>query len=232
LQIAQNFTADAGSRLKQVCERREARQRQSETAGTIAVGAGRLDAVRRRFWTAAYPAYRPLRKRSLGNAICCWRCAAWPKDLAAVPGRKILVLFTEGFPAEHGDPVRGDRATIRATKRNVVDSIRSTVRGLVGAAPGDRSRSRALGRAGRRMPIWLFWNPAAPRGGILAALGLGSGFGMLQPAGLFPTRWVGTHGWHGQFAGWFRVVRGLAADSEPGSDPVDPSEAQVQAWTD
>jgi VWFA-related protein len=179
LQIAQNFTADA-ERLKQVVSGVKLAS-VNPNAGTIAVGADAStpSAVA---LDSGLPSLSTAAEAQFGQRDLLLALRGLAKGLAAVPGRKILVLFTEGFPLSMEIRSEVTAATDTCNKANV-SIYPIDVRGLVGAAPGI-APGPGLGPGGRGMPYGSL-NPAAPRGGILAALGLGSGFGMLQPAAFF-----------------------------------------------
>ena len=77
--------------------------------------------------------------RILARAPCSWPFAAWPRTCAAVPGRKMLVLFSAGFPL---DPERMSEltATIDACNKANVAVYSVDVRGLIAGVPGGSAR--------------------------------------------------------------------------------------------
>ena len=87
------------------------------------------------------------------RAPCCSPFAPWPKDLRSVPGRKMLVLFSSGFPftAERQSELT---ATIDACNKSNVAVYSLDVRGLqalqAAAASSHLSRSDRLNAVAAR----------------------------------------------------------------------------------
>jgi len=143
LQIAQHFTPTRA--VKQVVSGVKLASRHPN-AGTIAVGGRRLDAVRRRFGQRL----TQLIDRC-GSAVWATRFVAGVARLGqrigSGPGPQDPGAVHRRLPAEHGDPVRGDRRYGYVQQSECVDlSDRRARPG--GSGSGDRSRSPALGRAG------------------------------------------------------------------------------------
>ena len=185
VRIAQNFTADA-ERLKQVVSGAKLAN-VDPNAGTMAVG-GDASTASAPALDAGSPSLSTAVEAEFGQRDLLLGLRGLAKGLAAVPGRKILVLFTEGFPVNV--EVRSEITAVTDTcnKANVA-IYPIDVRGLVGAPPA--MPSVPLGGRGPQGT----WRPAAPRGGIFAAL-LGGGFGTAQPVAYFqrggPTGGTGT----------------------------------------
>ena len=183
MRISQNFTADA-DRLRQVVSGTKIAHVEPG-AGTPAIGsdastpsASPLDAGTPDLSTAAMAEF--------GQRDLLLGLRGLAKSLAPVPGRKILVLFTEGFPLT---------AEIRSEVMAVTDTCNKAnvaiypidVRGLVGAPPAGPATpatmpNSPMGRPG--VPMGAL-RPAVPGAGLLAALGLGGNGGMWQPAAFF-----------------------------------------------
>jgi len=176
VRIAQNFTADA-ERLKQVVSGVKFAN-VDPNAGTMSVGdasspSGSLD-------TSAGLSLSNSMEAEFGQRDLLLGLRAVAKGLESVPGRKILVLFTEGFPLSV--EIRSELTAVTDTcnKANVA-IYPIDVRGLVvmpAAAP-----------AVPGIPHGAL-NPSAPRG-ILAALGLTGGYGLVQPAAYYYQRGPG-----------------------------------------
>jgi len=173
VRIAQNFTADA-ERLKQVVSGAKLAN-VDPNAGTVAIGGD-----------ASTPSGTPLggdipslsggMEAEFGQRDLLLGLRGIAKGLETVPGRKILVLFTEGFPLTV--QVRSEMTAVTDTcnKANVA-IYPIDVRGLVAAPP---SQIPGFGT-----PPHGALNPASRRGGIFAALGLGGGYGLVQPVAYF-----------------------------------------------
>jgi VWFA-related protein len=115
------------------------------------------------------------------------------KGLIDVPGRKMIVMLTAGFPMN--DPeVRSElTATIDACNKSNVSIYPIDVRGLVAPSPGGMQPGRGIGHQ-NPLPLALFGFPAGPslasfgnsfqsRGGAGAGSGAGSGAGVGAGAG-------------------------------------------------
>ncbi|MGA2275405.1 MAG: VWA domain-containing protein [Bryobacteraceae bacterium] len=180
VRIAQNFTADA-ERLRQVVSGATLAN-VNPNAGTLAIGG---DAS-----TGSGPApgggSRSLStgmEAEFGQRDVLLGLRSLAKGLESVPGRKILVLFTEGFPLSVEIRSEITAVTDTCNKANVA-IYPIDVRGLVGAAPPALPGPPAGLPGGRGIPPGALL-PAAPRGGIFTALGLGGGFGLVQPVAYF-----------------------------------------------
>jgi len=176
VQIAQNFTADA-VRLKQVVSGVKFAN-VDPNAGSIAVGdasspSASLD-------TSAGLSLSNNMEAEFGQRDLLLGLRAIAKGLESVPGRKILVLFTEGFPLSVQIRSELTAVTDTCSKANVA-IYPIDVRGLVAmpAAPGPSPG----------IPHGAL-NPLVPRG-ILAALGFTGGYGLVQPAAYYYQRGPG-----------------------------------------
>jgi VWFA-related protein len=173
VRIAQNFTADA-ERLKQVVSGAKLAN-VDPNAGVPSIGGD-----------ASTPSGTPLggdipslsggMEAEFGQRDLLLGLRGIAKGLETIPGRKVLVLFTEGFPLTV--QIRSEMTAVTDTcnKANVA-IYPIDVRGLVAAPP---SQIPGLGT-----PPHGALNPASRRGGIFAALGLGGGYGMVQPVAYF-----------------------------------------------
>ncbi len=181
VKIAQNFTADAVT-LKQVVSGVKVAN-VDPNAGAPSIGSD-----------ASTPSGSPLgtdlpglgagMEAEFGQRDLLMGLRAVAKGLDTIPGRKILVLFTEGFPLTL--QIRSEMTAVTDTcnKANVA-IYPIDVRGLVAAPPPGFPQSVPQGPTMRTAPLGDSI-PAAPHGGILAALGrLGGGFGMVQPVAYF-----------------------------------------------
>jgi VWFA-related protein len=173
VQVAQNFTADA-ERLKQVVSGAKFAN-VDPNAGTMTVG-GDASAPVVPALGSGVPSLTGNMEAEFGQRDLLLGLRSIAKGLESVPGRKILVLFTEGFPLTVEMRSELTLVTDTCSKANVA-IYPIDVRGLVatpaigpGAMPG--------------IPHGAL-NPTAPRGGILAALGLGGSSGLVRPAAFF-----------------------------------------------
>ncbi|HTS49199.1 MAG TPA: VWA domain-containing protein [Bryobacteraceae bacterium] len=176
IQIAQNFTADA-ARLKAVVT--------GVSVPSITVNASDIPGGPRLSGMAGGFGAR--------DVILALRTMA--KNLAAVPGRKTLILLTGGFPLKDPDLISEITATIEACNRSNVAIYAIDVRGLV--AP---SGSLFPAPAGSASPLAAFLRPASFMPGSMAffapqgAHGGGSPGGGGAPRGPAPGRPIGSPG--------------------------------------
>ncbi len=162
VRIAQNFTADA-ERLKQVVSGAKFAN-VDPNAATPALG-GDASTPSGPALDTGPASLSAAAEGEFGQRDLLLGMRALAKGLAVVPGRKILVLFTEGFPLNLEIRSEVTALTDTCNKANVA-IYPIDVRGLV--APVGALR------------------PAAPRdGGIFAALGLAGGYGLVQPVAYF-----------------------------------------------
>lgn len=172
VKIAQNFTADA-ERLKQVVSGAKM-SHVDPNAGTMTIG-GDASTPSGPALDSGAPSLSSGVEAEFGQRDLLLGLRAVAKGLEAVPGRKILVLFTEGFPLT--TEIRSEVLAVTDTcnKANVA-IYPIDVRGLVvgfpmqGPVPGFPEG-----------PPHGALSPAS-RGGIFAAFGLAGGHGLVQPA--------------------------------------------------
>ena len=175
VQIAQNFTADAELLKAVVSGTKYAHT--NPNAGTAPIG---TDASTPPVSPASsgVPSLSTGMEAEFGQRDLLLGLRGVAKGLVAVPGRKILVLFTEGFPLTVEIRSELTAVTDACSKANVA-IYPIDVRGLVAAGP-------AFGPGtGPGMPPHGALLPTAPRGGIFAALGLGGAFDTVQPVAYF-----------------------------------------------
>ena len=136
LQVAQNFTDDI-DRLKQVVGGIKVSVGRPRTAKRASLGAvPRLGGGIGRFRRAQHAA---------------GRCASMAKNLADVPGRKSLILFTSGFPLTNEGALGGERGHRCVQQGQRGRSIRSTCAASAAACRADGRPARRPGAAdGRR----------------------------------------------------------------------------------
>jgi VWFA-related protein len=173
VKIAQNFTADV-QRLQQVVSGVKLAN-VDPNAGTAAIG-GDASTPSSTGLDAGSPSLSAGMEAEFGQRDMLLGLRGLAQGLAPVPGRKILVLFTEGFPLSVEIRSEVTALTDTCNKANVA-IYPIDVRGLVGAPPAMPSVPMGPGRGALL--------PKAPRGGIFAALGLGGGYGMVQPVAYF-----------------------------------------------
>ncbi|MGA2039087.1 MAG: VWA domain-containing protein [Bryobacteraceae bacterium] len=174
VKIAQNFTADAAL-LKQVVSGVKMAN-VDPNAGTMSVGSDASTPSAPALGNGP-PSLSTGMEAEFGQRDLLLGLRSLAQALAPVPGRKILVLFTEGFPLSM--EIRSEVTAVTDTCNKANVSIYPIdVRGLVGAAPSMPGAASPMGVPG---PPQGELNPIAPQGGILAAFGLGSGFGTAQP---------------------------------------------------
>ncbi|HEY1218644.1 MAG TPA: VWA domain-containing protein [Bryobacteraceae bacterium] len=214
VRIAQNFTADA-VQLKQVVSGVKVAN-VDPNAGAPSVGSD-----------ASTPSGSPLgtpvpglgagMEAEFGQRDLVMGLRGVAKGLDSIPGRKILVLFTEGFPLTMQIRSEITALTDTCNKANVA-IYPIDVRGLVAAPPPSFPQTVPQG-----VPLGIPHGsliPAAPHGGILAALGLGGGFGLAQPIAYFqrgPSGGGGGAGGGGSTGG--------GGGSRPGGGTTSPSPA-------
>jgi VWFA-related protein len=179
VKIAQNFTADA-ERLRPVVSGTKLAN-VDPNAGTVAIGSDASTPAAPTLDTGS-PSLSTGMEAEFGQRDLLLGLRGLAQGLAPVPGRKILVLFTEGFPLSVEIRSEITALTDSCNKANVA-IYPVDVRGLVGAPPAMPPGMSPGPPGGRGMQG--VWQPAAPRGGILAALGLGGGYGLVQPVAYF-----------------------------------------------
>lgn len=211
VKIAQNFTADA-ERLKLVVSGAKFAN-VDPNAGTMAVGDASSPSAS--LGTSAGLSLSSSMEAEFGQRDLLLGLRAVAKGLESVPGRKILVLFTEGFPLSVQIRSELTAVTDTCSKANVA-IYPIDVRGLVtmpmtpGAVPG--------------IPHGAL-NPAAPRG-IFAALGLTGGYGLVRPAAFLQRGPGGSPG--GPPAG---APGGSPGGSKPGGGTPAPAPAPTRGPT-
>ncbi|MFY9726444.1 MAG: VWA domain-containing protein [Bryobacteraceae bacterium] len=173
VRIAQNFTADA-ERLKQVVSGAKL-SNVNPNAGTMTIGGDASTPSGSALDSGAPPSLSSGVEAEFGQRDLLLGLRAVAKGLEAVPGRKILVLFTEGFPLT--TEIRSEVLAVTDTcnKANVA-IYPIDVRGLLAAPP---AQGPVPGFSPG--PPHGALNPA-PHGGVFAALGLSSGYGLVRPA--------------------------------------------------
>ena len=157
------------------------------------------------------------------------------KNLRGVPGRKMLILFTAGFPLST-ENLTELTATIDACNKANVAIYPLDVRGLVTGMPGGSARLSTPGKGGNSTAVaaktvnqndapvccWLAtalarcWIPRSPGAAVVAArvaAVAGGGHGVAAPAG----------------ARWYRRDRGHRWQAEP-EVPAERRHRWRQGW--
>ncbi|MGB9456135.1 MAG: VWA domain-containing protein, partial [Bryobacteraceae bacterium] len=173
VKIAQNFTADA-ERLKQVVSGAKL-SNVDPNAGTMTIGGDASTPAGPALGSGMPPSLSSGVEAEFGQRDLLLGLRAIAKGLEAIPGRKILVLFTEGFPLT--TEIRSEVLAVTDTcnKANVA-IYPIDVRGLL-AAPPAQGPVPGFPQGPPRGAL----NPAS-HGGVFAALGLAGGYGLVQPA--------------------------------------------------
>ena len=220
VKIAQNFTADVALLRQVVSGVKMANV--DPNAGTMSVGSDASTAPAPAV-IGGSPSLSTSVEAEFGQRDLLLGLRSMAQALASIPGRKILVLFTEGFPLSMEIRSEVTAVTDTCNKANVA-IYPIDVRGLVGAAPAMPGGpmgvpGQPMGLPGRPQGEL---NPIAPQGGIFAAFGLGSGFGTSPPIAYFQRGGAGPTGGAGGSTG------GSGGGSRPGGGTPSPSPAPTR----